>query len=390
MILPSVRAFLDGLIDYAGLFPPAKLPLDRAIGNYVKYRAGRDAWMLGRFVIPAAHLAALDDFAHLFSSGPPLSFSVLGRGGDTVETFRAGVEADREAVAAFRARHGAAAVVDAFEVKLPAEAMLSAAADSLLGPTEALRLAGMGVFCEVPATCPPSVFARLRGCAAGVKLRCGGLEAAAFPGPEQVALVIAACRDNGLPLKFTAGLHHPIRHFDRGVPAKMHGFLNVFGAGVLAHVLNLTAEQVREIVEDEDPSHFGFDELGFGWKQYHALTEEVIAARRELRRLLRQLQLRRAARRPAGAGHPEVTRSVRWTRPTTRPCAPGFPSPRSRISPYRTCLTGCSAATTATWPRVGVAIGEHVLDLSALAGAGLLRRRNRPSSVFRGPASTCS
>jgi hypothetical protein len=27
----SLRTFMDGLIDYAGLFPPAKLPLNEAI-----------------------------------------------------------------------------------------------------------------------------------------------------------------------------------------------------------------------------------------------------------------------------------------------------------------------------------------------------------------------
>ena len=36
MILPSVRAFLAGIIDYAGLFPPAKLPLEKAIRNSVR------------------------------------------------------------------------------------------------------------------------------------------------------------------------------------------------------------------------------------------------------------------------------------------------------------------------------------------------------------------
>src|SRR5262249_28093023 len=113
-----------------------------------------------------------------------------------------------------------------------------------------------------------------------VKLRCGGLEPAAFPDPAQVAHVIAACRDNGLVLKFTAGLHHPLRHFDAGVRTKMHGFLNVFGAGVLAHALRLDEAAIRAIIE-EDAANFGFDELGFGWKQYHALTEEITAARRQ-------------------------------------------------------------------------------------------------------------
>src|SRR5262249_54443685 len=73
----------------------------------------------------------------------------------------------------------------------------------------------------------------------GIKGRWGGLGASAFPSPEQVAFALVACRDAGVPLKATAGLHHPLRHFDAGVKAKMHGFLNVFGAGALAHARRL-------------------------------------------------------------------------------------------------------------------------------------------------------
>src|SRR5438034_269722 len=35
---PSLRALLSGSVDYAGLFPPARLPLDQAIRNYARYR----------------------------------------------------------------------------------------------------------------------------------------------------------------------------------------------------------------------------------------------------------------------------------------------------------------------------------------------------------------
>jgi hypothetical protein len=115
---------------------------------------------------------------------------------------------------------------------------------------------------------------------AGFKLRCGGLEAAAFPSPEQVAFAITACRDAGVPLKFTAGLHHPIRHFDNGVQTHMYGFLNVFGAGVLAHARGLDQDQVRQVIEDEDAKDFVFDDAGFRWKDIRATTEEIAAARR--------------------------------------------------------------------------------------------------------------
>src|SRR5215510_12132363 len=48
----ALRALLSGLIDYAGLFPPASLDLPAAMRNYTAYRKGPHAWMLGRFVVP--------------------------------------------------------------------------------------------------------------------------------------------------------------------------------------------------------------------------------------------------------------------------------------------------------------------------------------------------
>jgi hypothetical protein len=275
MILPSVRAFFASIIDYAGLFPPAKLPLADAIRSYADYCAGPDAWMLGRFVMPAVRLGELDPHIHLFSPRSPLRLSVLGRGGETSEAFRAGIVADLEDVYALRDRHGADVVVDAYEVNLPSIVIQDLAAEGLQWP------AGMSAFCEAsPDGGAPSLSA-VGDTGAGFKLRCGGLDAAAFPDPARVAHVIEACRDNELSLKFTAGLHHPIRHLDGDLDTNMHGFLNVFGAGVLAHALDLDEHQVREIIEDEATASFGFDEQGFGWKQYRATTDEVIAARRD-------------------------------------------------------------------------------------------------------------
>jgi hypothetical protein len=116
---------------------------------------------------------------------------------------------------------------------------------------------------------------------AGFKLRSGGLEAAAFPSPEQVAGTITACRDRGVALKATAGLHHPVRRFDAGLNAFMHGFLNVFVAGALAHARGLGEDQVRAVIEDEDAGHFVFDGAGLRWKDLAAGLDEIAAARRE-------------------------------------------------------------------------------------------------------------
>ena len=120
---PALRALLEGVIDYAGLFPPAQLPLDAAIRNYARYRHDADAWMLGRFVIPAARLEELSPFVtELFATGPPLGLVVLGRSADTVHGWAAAITADVEAIAAFRHRHGERVSIDGFEVRLPADA----------------------------------------------------------------------------------------------------------------------------------------------------------------------------------------------------------------------------------------------------------------------------
>ena len=51
-----IRTLLEGSIDYAGLFPPAGLPLETALRNYAAYSAGEAAWALGRFILPVGRL----------------------------------------------------------------------------------------------------------------------------------------------------------------------------------------------------------------------------------------------------------------------------------------------------------------------------------------------
>ena len=121
-------------------------------------------------------------------------------------------------------------------------------------------------FCEAPGR-PENLLeqlALLPGERVGFKLRCGGLEASAFPSSEQVADALWHCLDAGIPFKATAGLHHPLPRFDAGVQARMHGFVNVFLAGVLAYARNLSVRQLRSLLEDDKPKHFSFSRQGGG------------------------------------------------------------------------------------------------------------------------------
>ena len=96
----GLRALLTGVLDYAGLFPPAKLPLDEAIRDYARYRSGPHAWVLTRFVVPASRLDEVSAWAAVC----PFVYAALGRGGDGPGEFTAGLTADLGAVDGFR-RH---------------------------------------------------------------------------------------------------------------------------------------------------------------------------------------------------------------------------------------------------------------------------------------------
>jgi hypothetical protein len=257
----SFRAFMSGLIDYAGLFPPARLDLDSAIRNYARYLSENDAWMLKRFIIPVARLGELDPYVlELFSGAAgPLRLTVIaGRDGLPAGDMRA-----------FSGRHGDLVAIEAVESPLPPANL----GDSL---TRA-GFDGLELYSELPGR----KIAAVAGIA-GFKLRCGGLEASDFPSIERVAEIIVACRDNNVPLKCTAGLHHPIRHPDPETGAMQHGFFNLFGAGILAHALQLTEEEVRSCLAEQEASAFTFGDDAFAWRERAADASAVAAARQEL------------------------------------------------------------------------------------------------------------
>ncbi len=285
---PSLRALLSGIIDYAGLFPPAKLPLAEALRNYAGYRTEPDSWMLGRFICPAARLVELDPFLkELFPSDPPLAVSALGRGGNTGIEALQGLQADLDAINACRQRHGGRVVIDVLETRLPVDLVANPALAKVFFASAKVPIqqGGLPLAVYYEAAFGPSwreaLGAFIPALDGGFKLRCGGLEASAFPTTEQVAFALTTCLHAGRPFKATAGLHHPLRHFDRQLGTTMHGFLNVFGAGVLASALNLTEEQLRPILADEDPSHFRFTDTAFQWQELSAPLGAITAARRE-------------------------------------------------------------------------------------------------------------
>jgi hypothetical protein len=303
----SLRALLTGIIDYAGLFPPASLPLDQALCNYARYRQEPESWMLGRFICPAVRLTELTPLiAQLYLSETlPVSVLCCTRPGNS--DVQALLPADLDAVGNFLTANQGRATVDVLELKLPSwVGAPDRDADARDVPRQIATLIedqakpAVTAFHEISwsAQWRAALLAYVSALAndnqvgiaenrrqsrpAGFKLRSGGLEASAFPSSEQIAFAIAACRNARVPLKFTAGLHHPIRHFDAGVATKMHGFINVFAAGVLAHARGFEPAQIQGIIEDEDAGHFVFADGGLRWQDHQVATAEIVEARKRL------------------------------------------------------------------------------------------------------------
>lgn len=215
----SADALLAHLVDYAGLFPPAGLGMRAAVAEYATALTGGDAWMLGRFVVPAGRLPEFAaELAGVATSTRPWRLSALVADAS---------DADLAAIAAFNTAHTPdRALVDAIESKPRQLDGIDWLAERTAGRVE--------VYVELDVTADPAPWlARIAAHGLRAKIRTGGVTAAAFPPPHAVATFVAAAVAGGVPFKATAGLHHPVRGSYRltyasdAPSAPMYGYVNV-------------------------------------------------------------------------------------------------------------------------------------------------------------------
>lgn len=276
-ITAPLRALVAGLVDYAGLFPPAQLGMAEAMRNYAEYLGGPHAWILGRFVVPVARLAEFD--AH--SSGLLAS----GEGSDAwMLAALAGddVAADVQAALKFNCRHWQSsalghAIIDSIELRVA-------------GPTDpAATRASVPDFFALYVEShvqgnPAAVLDFAKRAGARAKIRMGGVTSGAFPAPDAVIAFLSGCAERGLAFKATAGLHHLIRSdyaltYDAGSErATMYGFLNVFLAAA-AVISNWPAAVARDILLESDLQSFRFAEAGIIWRDRTLSLDDISRAR---------------------------------------------------------------------------------------------------------------
>ncbi len=267
------HALLDGLIDYAGLFPPASLDMDFAVRAYAEYRNGPDAASLGRFIVPASRLA---DFAKTLA--PFLE-------NDSREPWRVSVIADgdpaaaREEALGFNANHAAdpsssSAVCDAIEIQVKTLDDVSLTLDTF-------RKASFRLFLEIPVQPDPGeLIGKLAGTPAFAKVRTGGVVASAIPSSHDVARFIRACSENRVPFKATAGLHHALRGsypltYETDAPhGKMFGYLNIFLAAAFVGE-GMDDDQLVQLLDETDRTALKFDDAGVQWRKFRVSAGDL-------------------------------------------------------------------------------------------------------------------
>jgi hypothetical protein len=273
----AVDALLSGLVDYAGLFPPASEGMREALENYASYRTGKDRSALGRFIVPISRLRELEDAGRdLLPSGPgsePWRLSVL-----VADDVRPAAEEmlnfNRLHLPGSSAGH---ALIDVAELK-------ASAADEV-GRQRSDLPEFFTAYFEIPTkgNVAPLVKAIARA-KARAKVRTGGVTPASIPPAEEVIDFIAACQRENVPFKATAGLHHPVRGsyrltYEPDSPVgTMYGFLNVFVASALMDTGESKITAIAAL-EETDRHAFTFDEDAIVWRDKRIRTDQLEASR---------------------------------------------------------------------------------------------------------------
>ena len=268
----ALPTLLQNLVDYAGLFPPAKLPMTEAVRHHATYLRSAQNAALGRFIVPLARLGEFET-AHAglgAEAGPGWQLSVI-----------AGPQpaADWAAIQDFHARQSAVRIVSV-ETKAATPAEVAASVAGL--PT------GLEAWIEVSPTAPdlPALLAAIKTTGHGAKLRTGGVTPEAFPAPASVIRFMALCRAHGLVFKATAGLHHPLRGdyrltYEPGSPCgRMFGFLNVFLAATLLHHGGGEADALA-LLDDGDAANFRSTSAALAWRGHEFSLAQLAATRQQ-------------------------------------------------------------------------------------------------------------
>lgn len=247
---------LDGLFDYAGLYPPTILSLEEAFANYLRYLDGEESLVTNRFICPSAKLTTLASLV-LAQSRADLRISV---------TASEDLMGDYQAITSFEATVGQLATVYGYELKLNPEMPMAEQIAHFGGD------AGLDEFLEIPWNDEISDSIALIAEHEGpyAKARCGG---GYIPTPKELAQFLKATISLEVPFKLTAGLHHPF------ASGGNHGFFNALVASALILHEDLPVSTTARVLAEENANEFVISDDQVGWQDLVAPLDSIVEMR---------------------------------------------------------------------------------------------------------------
>lgn len=261
--MTAMDNLVEGLFDYAGLYPPASLDLQCVALNYLNYCRDAHAQALARLVVDLDRVEKLREIA-----------------GDRFKEMRLTVVS--QPTSQWQKLHrilDEGAPIEAVEIKVAAPSEVDCIARHL--PMD------LPAYFEVPFDSSKAELLNAV-CTAGanVKLRMGGVGAETFPSSQAIADMLQAIAERHLSFKATAGLHHPIRsqhpftHEPSSASGMMHGFVNLCCAASFVH-LGGEATNAAQILEEADPQAWQITPEHIAWRNLKWSAEQLHETRRE-------------------------------------------------------------------------------------------------------------
>lgn len=306
MAYPPYLALFGNTLDYAGTFPPAKLPLDEALAVAARFRQkGAHPWLLAKVALPLADIKSLtiERLVAAGGSGEPWLFTALAAplaatsSDDETEDdrFLGAIEFDVREINRWNDRFFDAplrAAIVGYETKLPDAAFANGADGAFEFLAPALdrfsdRAVGrLDPWFEVPLA--GDFRDRLEAAAEalaqwkeddsdgrvrpGLKFRTGGEH---LPSPEALAFAVVRTARAGLRFKATQGLH---RRVSQG---GQYGFVNLFAALAFASALGeaFTEESAKRCLLAETPEAFTLRSDVLQWDRFSLSVADIEKAR---------------------------------------------------------------------------------------------------------------
>lgn len=193
------RALFVRLFDDAAMFPPGNASAADAIAEHLRDRSAAYADLVGPLLV---HVDRWGEFAaaHRHVGSPHIDVVIIGSA--TAEP----ADSSGLRVVGHEVSGQLSSLGTTSDRPVAVELASDARLDEDLAALARMRRAG----------------APLRA-----KFRTGGTSAESFPAASQVATFVCSAVDHGVPVKFTAGLHLPVRHTDATTGFEHHGFLNL-------------------------------------------------------------------------------------------------------------------------------------------------------------------